>query len=103
MRRPLDFPRDRIAGYVSARFAAGVVRLEPGTTKNDDGRTVAFAVLRALADLLQQQRAATDQVQHAQGAIIPHVFLRDGRPIRDFRRAWADACTAAGVPGAPVP
>jgi integrase len=27
------------------------------------------------------------------------VFQRAGRPIGSFRKAWAKACTAAGVPG----
>ena len=27
------------------------------------------------------------------------VFHRDGEPVGDFRRAWATACQAAGVPG----
>ena len=80
-------------------FTAGVVRLEPGSTKNDEGRTFPFAVLPALADVLQRQREYTDTVQRDKGAIIPWVFHRDGLVIKDFRRVWAEACTVAGVPG----
>ncbi|MGH7332640.1 MAG: tyrosine-type recombinase/integrase [Candidatus Rokuibacteriota bacterium] len=80
-------------------FAAGVVRLEPGTTKNDDGRTFPFQILPALAALLQRQHEYTEQVQKATGQIIPDVFHRNGRPIKDFRRVWDAACAAAGVPG----
>ena len=29
----------------------------------------------------------------------PYVFHHNGRPIRGFRKAWATACKAAGVPG----
>jgi len=32
-------------------------------------------------------------------AACPHVFHRGGRPIKDFRTAWTNACKAAGVPG----
>ncbi len=28
----------------------------------------------------------------------PYVFHRNGRPIKDFRESWAQACEAAGVP-----
>src|SRR5215831_9756196 len=53
-------------------FAAGRVRLEPGTTKNKQGREFPFAAeLRAL---LEAQRVHTDAVQKVRGAIIPHVF-----------------------------
>ena len=31
--------------------------------------------------------------------IVPWVFHREGRPIKDFRKAWMNACTTAGVPG----
>ncbi len=78
-------------------FRAGQLRLEPGETKNKDGRTSPFTPeLRAV---LEAQRAATDQIQRRRGMVIPRVFHRAGRPIRDFRKAWQNACRAAGVPG----
>lgn len=78
-------------------LVGGRVRLEPGTTKNDEGRT--FPLTAELRAILDAQRAYTDAVQRDLGRIIPHVFHRKGKPVRSFRKAWATACTAAGVPG----
>jgi len=80
-------------------FKAGIVRLEPGTTKNDEGRVFPFAVLPDLEALLQRQRERTEALQVGTGRIIPHVFHRDGEPILDFRGAWERACTDAGFAG----
>jgi integrase len=80
-------------------FTAGVVRLEPGTTKNDDGRTFPFDALPELAALLRAQRERTTALEHATGRIVRHVFHRDGEPIRVFRRAWRSACRRAGLVG----
>ena len=74
----------------------GEVRLDPGTTKNRDGRV--FPMTAELRALLVAQRAATDRVQRG-GAICPWVFHRNGRPIRSFRKAWRRACATAGLPG----
>ena len=67
-----------------------VVRLEPGTTKNDKGRTVYLddEMLEMLKTLFSQRRLDT-----------PFVFLRDGQPIKGFRKAWAKACREAGLQG----
>ncbi len=78
-------------------FQAGTVRLEPGTTKNDEARV--FFLAPELKACLEAQRAATDAAQRETGAIVPWVFHRGGRPIKDFRTAWTNACKAAGVPG----
>jgi integrase len=75
----------------------GTVRLDPGATKNGDGRI--FPLTVELRALFEAQREATDIVQRKLGRIIPHVFHRNGKPIRSFRKAFATACTAAGVPG----
>ncbi len=85
---------------------AGEVRLEPGETKNGEGRT--FACTTELRRLLETQRAAHQRLKKA-GRILAHVFFREqaqGRggpkvphPIGEFRKSWAAACRAAGVPG----
>jgi integrase len=66
-----------------------VIRLEPGTTKNRDGREVLM----------------TDAVQKLLAALVhgksgdDYVFTRaNGKPVRDFRGTWQKACDHAGVP-----
>src|SRR5881396_1727595 len=78
---------------------AGVVRLEPGTTKNDEGRTFPFAVLPRLAELMRSQREHTSALEREQGRLIPWVFHRVGKPIKSFHVAWRRASGRAGVPG----
>jgi len=75
---------------------AGIIRIE--TSKNDEPRTLPFKVLPDLAALIERQRERTSAVEQARGVIVRHVFHRDGKPVRSFRRAWLSACTAAGLP-----
>ena len=64
---------------------ASTVRLEPGTTKNGEGRTVYMTPeLRACRE---GQRAATDAVQRARARVVAQVFHRDGEPIKTFRKS----------------
>jgi integrase len=58
-----------------------------------------FAALTDLVTLFNERRAATTKLEQAAGKIIARVFHRNGRPIRDLRKAWATACNSAGVPG----
>ena len=80
----------------------GTLRLEPGTTKNDEGRLVYLTL--ELKALLAAQVDRIRAVERKTGRIIPFLFpylsgpLRLGRRRRDFRKAWAAACEAAGVP-----
>jgi integrase len=78
-------------------FKAKIVRLEPGTTKNDKGRIFPFTA--EIGQLLEAQRAKTDKLQKKKGVIIPWVFHRDGRPVKEFKRSWKTACKDAGLPG----
>jgi site-specific recombinase XerD len=73
---------------------AGWLRLEPGETKNRDGRN--FPLTPRLREVLQPQIEYTEALQRAQGRIIPWLFHREGKPIKSFRRAWLTACVAAG-------
>ena len=79
-------------------FGAGTVRLEPSTTKNDEARVLPFAVLPELADTLREEWNKTMAIQIETGSIIPWVFHRRGKPIKDFYGAWKVACEKAGVP-----
>lgn len=78
-------------------FTAGTVRLDPGTTKNGEGRV--FPMTAELRALLETQRTHTDAVQRECGRIIPWVFHRHRRQILVFEKTWKTACTAAGCPG----
>lgn len=80
-------------------FKAGTLRLDPGTTKNDEGRTFPFAAMPRLAELLHEQRDHTSALERENGCLIPFVFHRGGRCIGDFRVMWHRACARAGVPG----
>jgi integrase len=75
--------------------AAGIIRIED--TKSGEPRTLPYAALPALAELVAHRRAVTDTVQRRRGMKVNHVFHRNGEPIRYFRRAWTSACIAAGL------
>ena len=73
-----------------------VVRLDPGSTKNRDGRTFPFTA--ELERTLHEHLVEHDRLKQ-DGRIVARVFHRDGEPIKDFRDAFASACKAAGCPG----
>ena len=85
--------------WAGVDFAAGVVRLEPGTTKNREGREFPFDALPPLAELLKEQRERTTALERAEGRIIAPVFHRGGRPIRTYAADWNAATKAAGHVG----
>ena len=80
-------------------MAAGTVRLEPGTTKNREGRLFLFAEIDELREALE----AADEERKAllkKDKLCPYVFHRkNGDRIYTFRKAWMHACEAAGCPG----
>ena len=86
---------------------AGTVRLDPGTTKNDEGRLFPFSMLPELRGVLESQQEATRALERETGQIVPWVFHEKGRPLVDaarrmrepVRRAWKAACQEAGLPG----
>jgi integrase len=80
-------------------FKAGWIRLDPGETKNREGRQ--FPLIPRLREALEQHAEHRREVERTTGQIVNAVFFRykTGAPIKSFRKAWARACVAAGVPG----
>lgn len=75
-------------GVEQVDLAQRVIRLEPGTTKNTDGREV-FMTEAVYAML-------TACIMGKQGG--HKVFTRsNGKPVRSFRGTWEKECTRAGV------
>src|SRR5207302_10199020 len=64
----------------------GWLRLEPGETKNGEGRN--FPLTSELRFVLEAQVARTRELEKSTGVIIPWLFHRNGKPIKEFRRAW---------------
>jgi integrase len=71
-------------------LVARTIRLDPGTTKNLDGREVSIesGTLFQLLRLCMEGKRPED-----------HLFTRGDKPVRDFRKSWENLCAAAGVPG----
>ena len=64
------------------------LRLHAGDSKTGHGRTLA---------LEGELRAIIERRLRARRLDCPLIFHRRGRPVGEFRKAWASACTAAGV------
>ena len=79
---------------------AEVIRLEVGSTKNTEGRTLPYGLLPELRDVIEAQAKRREALKKA-GTISPYVFGRDdGTAINPwFFEAWRAACKAAGCPG----
>jgi integrase len=89
--------RSEVLGLEWRCVDASGVRLEPGATKNGEGRL--YPMTGALSELLGIRRARTSELERARSRVIPLVFTwEDGQPIRCFRSAWKSAVTRAGVP-----
>ena len=72
----------------------GIVRLESGMTKNNEGRTVYLD--DEVLSIFKQQWA--NRAQHSK-KILPYVFVNElGMDrIKDFRGAWSGACKKAEI------
>lgn len=70
---------------------ATVVRLEPGETKNLEGRTI------PLPQELHEILAASRQHRDTYYPRCEFVFSRDGQRIRSFKTAWLAGCKKAGL------
>ena len=73
----------------------GWMRLDPGETKNLEGRN--FPLTVRLREIIEQQLESTKALEKATGRIIPWLFHRNGKQIKTFRRSWLTACVKAGL------
>lgn len=78
-------------------LAAGVIRLEPGETKNGKGREFPYRLIPELAVAIEWQRTYTDEVQRRTGQVVPWLFHKEGRRLQGIRGPWKKACKAAGI------
>jgi integrase len=75
---------------------AGAIRLRPEAAKTGRGRTVMLE--GDLAELIDRRGQARLFQKDGNIRVAPLVFQRHGEPMGDFRKAWATACHADGVP-----
>lgn len=81
---------------------AGTLRLEPGTTKNQEGRVVYMTP--ELRTLVSAQIGRVKQLARKLGCVLPQLFVHlrgcyTGQPVQDFRKAWSHACERVGLVG----
>jgi integrase len=69
-----------------------IIRLEPGETKNDEGRTIPIMSDELFKMLVEQKKLRDDQ-----WPACPWVFSFRGGQIKDFRGAWDEASKRAGL------
>jgi integrase len=77
---------------------ARTLRLEPGTTKNEDGRLAYMAP--ELLEMVRAQEARVQALERELGRSIPWLFPHltgphKGKRIQTFRKAWITACIEA--------
>lgn len=83
-------------------LAAGTLRLDPGKTKNREGRVAHLTP--ELRTALVAQAARVKALEKKLERIVPWLFphldgAHAGARILDPRKAWAEACKKAGRPG----
>ncbi len=66
------------------------ITLEAGTTKNNESRIIYLT--GELYDALFKQKAVRDRLYPG----CKHVFFKDGKPIKSFRKAWTTALRKCG-------
>jgi integrase len=81
---------------------AGALCLEPGTTKNDDGRVVYLTP--ELKSLLATQIERVRALQRETGQITPYLFphlvgQHRGKWMQNFKKTWKAACEKARCVG----
>jgi len=90
----------------TGRLKVGEVRLDPGTTKNREGRVFPLTDdLRALFESLQRRAPAAPTRRTDRAVVFVRLWPvgrrgpKHPQRIKRFNKAWQRACLAAGCPG----
>lgn len=68
----------------------GIIRLDPGETKNEEARTV----------YMNEELSKEMKALHSDRRLgCPYVFHHNGKPIIKFEKSWNAACRKAGLKG----
>ena len=77
---------------------AGEVRLRAEASKTGEGRCLPLEI-GELKNVIERRWVAREYaLPDGTSGLSPFVFHRRGKPVKDFKRVWAAACTAAKVP-----
>ena len=74
---------------------AGWLRLEPGETKNGEGRM--FPLTPELCEVLAGRSRRRENLKKAPAELFRGCSIATETAIKDFRGAWASACKGAGI------
>lgn len=99
---------DQIDFYPEGSDIPGVIKLNPGETKNHEGRTC--PLYGDLDTYLRWQRKVYDELKPPHNnvffwhrhSISSNIRTTAGNPIRDFRQSWENAVATLGLPGDPL-
>ena len=72
---------------------SGFLRLEREETSGGEERR--FPLTPGMRELLVRQLEEVNELERKTGRMIPWLFHHNGKPIKDFRKAWALACGRA--------
>jgi len=72
----------------------GFLRSEREETSSGEERR--FPLTPGIRELLMRQLGKANELESKTNRIVPWLFHRNGKPIKDFRKAWALACERAG-------
>jgi integrase len=76
---------------------SGCLKLDREETGSGEERK--FPLTPGMRELLVRQLEEVNELERKTGRIIPWLFHHNGKPIKDFRKAWALACQRAGIVG----
>jgi integrase len=80
---------------------SGFLRLEREETSSGEERR--FPLTPRMRELLVRQLEKLNELERKINQSIPWLFHHNGKPIKDFRKAWAFACERAGMAGKVCP